>query len=104
MNIMGTNDEESGEIAKEGVNIHNGLFLLLIIGFVLAFVGIEVLLVATVLSSSGSASVGAIIFIGPFPIVIAAGPDLIWIVLFSIIIAVLNIMIFFIIRRRMSRL
>ena len=92
--------EESGETVEEGVNANNKVFLLLITGFVLVFVGIVVVLIAAVLFSGGSASAGAVVFIGPFPIVIGAGPDVTWIVLFSIILAVLSIVMFLVLNRR----
>jgi uncharacterized membrane protein len=92
-------DEETGETA-EGVNVSSRFFLLLMLGFVLVFVGIVVILIAAVLHSGGSASAGAVIFIGPFPIVIGAVPDVIWIVLFSIIIAILSVVVFLVMNRR----
>jgi uncharacterized membrane protein len=82
-------------------NVSGRFFLLLLAGFVLVFVGVVVVLVATVLSASGSVSGGAIIFIGPFPIVIGAGPDAAWLVLFSVIFTVLGVVVFFVLRRKM---
>jgi uncharacterized membrane protein len=101
--MMSIGEEEPEETVEEGVNAHSSFFLLLITGFVLVFVGIAVIFVAAVLYSGGSASAGAVIFIGPFPIVIGAGPDVTWIVLFSIIITVLSIVVFLVMNRRMSR-
>ena len=75
-------------------------FLFLILGFILVFIGIIVILVSAVLYGGGSASFGAVIFIGPFPIVIGAGPETSWIVLFSIILAVLSVIMFFVLGRR----
>jgi uncharacterized membrane protein len=75
--------------------------LLLLAGFVLVVVGVVVVLVAMVLTGSGSVSGGAVIFIGPFPIVIGAGPDATWLILFSIILSVLSIVVFFVMRRKM---
>ena len=100
MDVMRRRREESGETVEEGVNANNKVFLLLITGFVLVFVGIVVVLIAAVLFSGGSASAGAVVFIGPFPIVIGAGPDVTWIVLFSIILAVLSIVMFLVLNRR----
>ena len=74
--------------------------LLLVAGFVLVFVGVAVIFVAAVLSGGGSVGGGVVIFIGPFPIVIGAGPDVTWIVLFSVIIAVLSVVLFLFMRRR----
>jgi uncharacterized membrane protein len=101
---MRSADQESGETVEEGVNVSSRLFLLLISGFVLVAVGIIIILIAAVLFSGGSASGGAVIFIGPFPIVIGAGPDVTLIILFSIIIAVLSVVVFLVMNRRVRRL
>jgi uncharacterized membrane protein len=94
---------ESGETVAADVTARGRFFLLLTVGFVLVFVGIVVVLVAAVLSGGGSASAGAVIFIGPFPIVIGAGPDVTWIVLFSVILAVLSVVVFLVMNRKMRR-
>jgi uncharacterized membrane protein len=96
-------DEKSQEAADEGVTVSSRLFLFLVLGFVLVVVGIAVILIATVLYGGGSASAGAVIFIGPFPIVIGAGPDVTWIILFSIILAVLSVVVFLVMNRRLRR-
>jgi uncharacterized membrane protein len=101
--MMRIADEKSQETAEEGITVSSRLFLFLILGFFLVVVGIIVILIATVLYSGGSASAGAVIFIGPFPIVIGAGPDVTWIVLFSIIIAVLSIVVFLVMNRRIRK-
>jgi uncharacterized membrane protein len=67
--------EESRETVEEGIAVSGRLFLFLILGFALVFIGVAVILIATVLYAGSSANVGAVIFIGPFPIVIGAGPD-----------------------------
>jgi len=102
--MMITSDEEHRENVEEGATASNRFFLLLISGFVLVFVGIAVILIASVLHSGGSASGGVVIFIGPFPIVISAGPDVTLIVLFSIILAVVSVVVFLVMNRRMRRL
>jgi uncharacterized membrane protein len=91
----------SGE--AEEIPLPHSLFLFLILGFVLVFVGITIVLVAVMLYGGGSASFGAIIFIGPFPIVIGAGPEATLLVLFSIILAVLSVIVFLVMRRRIRR-
>ena len=103
MDMMRSADEESRETVEEGITVSSRFFLLLILGFVLVVVGIAVILIATVLYGGGSASAGAVIFIGPFPIVIGAGPDVTWIVFFSIILAVLSIVVFLVMNRRIRR-
>ena len=80
----------------------NRFFLFLILGFVLVFVGIIVVLVAAVLYGGGSANFGGVIFIGPFPIVIGAGPETTLMVLFGIILAVLSVIMFLVMSRRIK--
>jgi len=96
-------EEESGGTVEEDVSLADRFFLLLIVGVILVFVGVAVVLIAAVLYSGGSASAGVIIFIGPFPIVIGAGPDATWIVLVSVILAVLSVVVFLVMNRRMRR-
>ena len=102
--MMRSGEEEAGETVEEGITVSSRFFLLLILGFVLVVVGIAVILVAAVFYGGGSVSGGAVIFIGPFPIVIGAGPDVTLIVLFSIILAVVSVVVFLVMNRRMRRL
>jgi uncharacterized membrane protein len=74
----------------------------LILGFVLVFVGITVVLAAAMLYGGGSANFGAVIFIGPFPIVIGAGPEATLMVLFGIILAVLSVIMLLVMSRRIK--
>ena len=76
--------------------------ILFIIGFFIIFVGIIILMVATVLSN-GSANFGAFIFIGLFPIVVGAGPEAPLMILFAIILAVLSIIMFLVLRRERKK-
>jgi uncharacterized membrane protein len=101
--MMRIADEKSQETAEEGITVSSRLFLFLILGFALVVVGIIVILIATVLCGGGSASAGAVIFIGPFPIVIGAGPDVTWIVLFSIILVVLSVVVFLVMNRKINK-
>ncbi|MCX8154064.1 MAG: DUF131 domain-containing protein [Candidatus Bathyarchaeota archaeon] len=92
--------EENRETFEEDVPAYRKIFALLMIGIILIVVGMMVILLATVLYGGGSANAGAIIFIGPFPIVIGAGPDAAFMVSVSIIIAVLSIVVFLVINRK----
>ena len=75
--------------------------MLLILGFVFLTVGVIIVL-ATAVFMSGSTSFGGVILIGPFPIVFGAGPDAVWLIAIGIVLAVLSIIVFVIIRRRMG--
>ena len=95
-------DEENVDSGEKGVSVSGSFFLLLFLGFLLVVVGVVVVLVAAVFGG-GSVSGGAVIFIGPFPIVICAGPDVEWLVLVGIILAVLSVVLFFVMNRKMRR-
>ena len=85
--MLGGYGEENLETDEEGLAVSGRFLLLLFLGFILVVVGVAVILVASVFYGAGSVSGGAVIFIGPFPIVIGVGPDVTWLVLFSIILA-----------------
>ena len=96
--LLSTLENGEGEI-----KVSSRLFGFLILGVALIFVGIIVLMVASVVLG-GSGSVGVVIFVGPFPIVFGKGPDAAWLISIGIVIAVLSIILFLIMNRRMGRL
>jgi len=86
--------DENGEIGVLG-----RLFGFLLLGIALIFVGIAVLVVASmVLDSSGS--VGGIILIGPIPIIFGAGPNSTWLIIISLILVVLSFALFVLLSRQ----
>ncbi len=88
-------DEEAED---EGVGISNRLLGFLLLGITLVFVGIAVLVVASLILG-GSGSVGGVILIGPIPIVFGAGPDAGWLIAISIILTVVSVVLFLILNR-----
>ncbi len=91
----------SEENEDEGIEVSSSLFYLIILGIVLIFVGIAVVVVVSVVSGFGS--VGAVIFIGPFPIVFGSGPNTAWLILIGIILAVVSIIVFLVTSRRYGK-
>lgn len=83
-------------------NVFRKFLILFIIGFFIIFTGIMILMVAAVFSGD-SVNFGALIFIGPFPIVVGVGPEAALMVLFAIILAVFGIIMFLMLRREMKR-
>jgi len=84
-------------------NALSGKFLLLLsLGFALVFIGVIIVLVATIFLGEASTSASAVIFIGPFPLIFGSGVDTGWIILLSIIIAVVSIMLFFVMNKCFS--
>ena len=103
MDMLRCAGEENRETVEEGIPVSSRFLLLLFLGFILIVVGMAVILVASVLYGGGSVSGGAVIFIGPFPIVIGAGPEVTWIVMFSTILAVLSVLLFIVINRKIRK-
>ena len=80
------------------MRISSRLFGVLILAFLLFFVGMIILAVASV--SNGSGSFSAVIFIGPIPIVFGAGPDAYWLILIGILLAVISMVFYVLIRKK----
>jgi len=95
--------EEIDDLAESKPRTSHRLFALIVLGFLAILAGIIVVMIATILSSSGSASFGGIIFIGPIPIVFGAGPSAQWLILFAIILAGLSIVMFLMMRKRYAK-
>ncbi len=96
---MNTNESETEE---KGVSVTGRVFKLLIVGMVLVFIGTVILVIAS-LFSAGSGSVGVVIFIGPFPIVFGAGPNAVWLILIGIILAIVSLVLFLVMNRRLGK-
>ncbi len=84
---------------QEDSSLTKSFLFLFIIGFFIIFIGIT-FLVAAALFSGGQVNFGALIFIGPFPIVIGAGPEAVWMILFAVVLSVLSIVIFLVFYKR----
>ena len=88
-------DEEAED---EGIGISGRLLGFLFLGVALVFVGIIVIVLASVVLS-GSGSVGGVILIGPIPLVFGAGPDASWLIGISIILTAVSVVLFLIMSR-----
>lgn len=90
------------KVEDEGIGMSSRLLGFLLLGITLVFVGIAVLVVASVVLG-GFGSVGGVILIGPIPIVFGAGPDATWLIAISIILTVVSILLFLLMNRRTRR-
>lgn len=90
------------ETEEDGVAVSSRLLWFLILGIALVFIGIAVLAVASAVSS-GSGSVGVVIFIGPFPIVFGSGPNAVCLILIGIILAVVSVIFFLVVSNRYGK-
>ncbi len=89
------------EDREEGFEVSSRLLALLLAGISLVFVGIAIIVVASVVLGSGS--VGGVILIGPIPIIFGAGPDALWLILISVILSIISIVLFIVLNRRIRR-
>jgi len=85
--------------ATEETLMSANAFKLFFLGFFLMFVGIVVLIVAAALQGDASASGALIIFIGPIPIVLGAGPHAFLALLFAVILTIVGFVVFFWLRK-----
>jgi uncharacterized membrane protein len=94
-----TNNQEDTRGENDENAMPHRFLALFILGFLLTLIGIIILIVATTFYGEGSANFVALIFIGPIPIVVGAGPQAGWMVLFAIVLAVLSVIMFLVMRR-----
>jgi len=74
-----------------------------LIGLLLMFAGVIVLVVSALLGGNGTVSGGAIIFVGPIPIVLGAGPHAFLAVVLAAVLTVIGFAVFFWMRRQFSK-
>jgi uncharacterized membrane protein len=72
---------------------------LLLLGFLLIFIGMLLIMITTVLYGT-SANFGAIIFIGPIPIVLGAGPDSICAIIIAVAVTIVGVILFLLLRKQ----
>jgi uncharacterized membrane protein len=89
--------------AGEEPRSSQGFLALFIIGFFMMVLGVMFLMFAAMLHVKNQAGFGAIILIGPIPVVLGAGPEASWMVLLVVILAVLSLMLFLLMRKRVGQ-
>jgi uncharacterized membrane protein len=87
------------EVEEEGIGVSSRLLGFLLLGIALVFVGVAVLVFAS-LVLGGQGSVGGVILIGPIPIVFGAGPDAGWLIAISVILTAVSVILFLVLNRR----
>jgi uncharacterized membrane protein len=87
------------ETTIKGFGISRRLLGFLLFGIALVFVGLAVLIIASVVLG-GSGSVGGVILVGPIPIVFGAGPEASWLIAISVIMTIISILLFLVMNRR----
>jgi len=72
---------------------------LFLVGFFLMFLGVIVLFVAAALQGDTDVSVGSVVFIGPIPIILGAGPNASFALLLALILTIVGFVAFFWLRK-----
>jgi len=76
---------------------------LFLAGFILMFAGVVVLMASALLSGDGAVSGGAIIFIGPIPIVLGAGPYAPLAIVLAAVLTIIGFIVFFWMRKQAAK-
>lgn len=70
------------------------LLLLFFTGFLIVFIGMALMIASSLLSGTGSVSGGAVIFIGPIPILLGSGPFSLQVFILAIVLTVIGVIFF----------
>lgn len=74
-------------------------FKLFFLGFFVILIGTVLVVIAAILSGE-TATAGAVIFVGPIPIILGTGPYFIWAMVLAVVLTILGIVMFIIWRKR----
>jgi uncharacterized membrane protein len=80
-----------------------GLSWILFASFAMVFVGMILMMIASFTQGHGSTSGGAVILVGPIPIILGSGPESTWMILLAAMITVIALVAFLLTRRKMYR-
>ena len=89
---------DAPEVRKTFLSGFSWIFLA---SFALIFIGMVVMMIASFTQGHGTTSGGAVILIGPIPIILGSGPESSWLILLAAIIAVIALVASLLARRKM---
>jgi uncharacterized membrane protein len=78
----------------------SGLSLIFLASFALVLIGMIVMMIASFSQGQGQGSGGAVILIGPIPIILGSGPESTWMILLAAIITAIALLAFLLTRRK----
>jgi len=73
-----------------------------LVSFALIFIGMIVMTIASISQGHGQGSGGAVILVGPIPIILGSGPESAWMILLAAIITGIALLAFLLARRKMQ--
>jgi uncharacterized membrane protein len=71
-----------------------------LVSFALVFIGMIVMMIASFSQGQGVTSGGAVILIGPIPIILGSGPESTWLIALAAIITMVALVVFLVTRRK----
>jgi uncharacterized membrane protein len=77
-----------------------GLSWIFFASFALVIIGIVVMMIASFTQGHGQTSGGAVILLGPIPIILGSGPESTWLIALAAIITVIALVVFLLTRRK----
>ncbi len=83
---------------EEVLGVSGKWFMLLLLGIALVFVGVAIIVIAS-LVLGGSGGIGGVILIGPIPIVFGAGENSTWLILIGVVISIISVAVYVLSRR-----
>ena len=78
-----------------------GLSWIFFASFALVLIGMVVMMIASFTQGQGQTSGGAVILIGPIPIILGSGPESTWLIVLAVVITIIALVIFLLTRRKM---
>ncbi len=91
------------ENGREQVSRSSLLTQLLPLGFMLIFVGVIVIAASALFSGDSNVSGGAIIYVGPIPIIVGAGTDPFLAMMLAAVLTIIGFIVFFWMRRQVPK-
>ena len=85
--------------ANDEVKIAATPMWLFFVGFVLMFVGVSILFVASALQGNVDISGGGVIFVGPIPVIFGAGSHAYLAIFLAAILTIIGFIVFFLMRK-----
>jgi uncharacterized membrane protein len=92
-------EAEAEQQEEASSNLPLKLFLF---GFLLMFAGVVVLVASALLEGDGTVSGGVVIFVGPIPIILGAGPYASLAIVSAAILTIIGFVMFLYLRKRVS--
>jgi len=76
---------------------------MLLFGFLMVFAGVVVIMASALFGGDGTVSGGAIIFVGPIPIILGTGPDALLMIVLAAVLTIIGFILYFWTRKQFPK-